>query len=126
MRHVLAALAACLAVPVGAENSVNLAGTIITLQPGEWSEAVVDYRNRAQNSSVDDSRHELTMDGLTVGLEFIWDAPRRLDGDERRGSYDRIVVTPPEGWACEPASCRLDLPEHGHGSIELFRSTVGM
>lgn len=93
--------------------ALDISGTIITLQhttePGAIAEVVM--HNHINNSPLDNSRHELTLDGLTIDLRFEWN---------RSGDDDAVIVTPPDGVLCIPADCVLMLPEGQGGKLILY------
>jgi len=125
--HLAAALAASLAVPAWASDTVSIGGTMVTLQPGEHAPLVVEMRNRNVNHSPHDGEYTVTRDGVTVSLFFKWNATDRESnsGPALLSGADRLDVLPPPGWMCVPATCRMDVPEDQVGVIELHRASVG-
>lgn len=91
-------------------DELNLAGTTITLRPSEVATAEIHMNNVMANGPQHNGAYALKLDGLTVALAFIWDAD---------GGDDRIIVSPPPGYACEPADCTLTIPEGQFGTLYL-------
>jgi len=89
--------------------------TTVTINPSDvpGQLAIVTLTNQHVNQGADDGDYSLTMDGVTFGVQFIWDA------DPLLGS-DRIVITPPAGITCEPTDCGVTVMEGAVGSVVLF------
>ena len=96
-----------------------ISGTVVTLrdttEPGAIAEVVL--QNWQANGPDDDGSYSLSGviaggRALDVGVVFTWDSG--VDG------ADRITVIPPDGVACRPASCVLELPEGQEGRLFLF------
>jgi hypothetical protein len=103
-----------------AQESRDLSGSTITLQhtqrPG--AEAEVHFDNLMRNGMQDEIGFDLTLNGLSVMVHFDWN----VTGDD-----DAILVTPPEGYTCEPVDCKLTLSEGDKGTLWLFSiEGVGM
>jgi hypothetical protein len=96
-------------------NGTETARTTVSIapsaKPGEL--AVVTLQNAYVNDGGDDGTYVLTLDGMTVGIEFLWDA------DSVLGS-DRITVTPPQGVTCEPEDCAVTVMEGFSGTVILI------
>ena len=94
-------------------SDLILSGSVVTLQPttepGAIAEVIFDNRN--VNDADDNGTYALSMDGLSIAVDFLWNAD---------GSADRITVTPPDGVLCRPSSCALTLPEDQSGRLVLF------
>lgn len=95
-----------------------LSGSVVTLQattePGAIAEVIFD--NRMVNDADDNGTYALSMDGLSIAVDFLWNA---------EGSADRITVTPPDGVLCRPSSCALTLPEDQSGRMFLYEWVGG-
>jgi len=107
--------------PAAAQAVHSLRGTTVTLQasPRHGAAAEIVLDNREVNSGSDEATFTLTLDGLTVGVAFDWD--QGADG------ADAVLVTPPEGYMCYPASCVLSVAERHVGTLWIFsREAVGM
>jgi hypothetical protein len=109
------ALPFLLALPASAETiglprHLHFPSTI-TLQPTEAPGAVAEvvFQNKAVNNDKDNGSYALTMGGLTVSVEFIWDA---------QGGEDAIRVTPPPGYFAHPEI--LPLVEGTTGVILIY------
>jgi hypothetical protein len=93
---------------------LDISGTLVELHPPSDPAAMAEVvmLNIELNGAHDNGHYELHLDGLTVGLEFQWQA----------GAFgeDAIVVTPPEGVFCEPVDCRIVVPEGQRGTVLLF------
>jgi hypothetical protein len=93
---------------------LDLSGTVITLQPSPdpaaLAEVVMD--NVDLNDSRDNGSYPLSLDGLTVEVEFIW--------QYRGESADAVVVIPPDGILCVPEDCTAVVPEGQRGGVTLF------
>lgn len=107
-RFALAA-GALFATTAGADE-LNLDGTTITLRPSETATAEIHMNNFPVDVSGLYGGYSLTLDGLTVWLAFTWDAD---------GGDDRITVSPPPGYTCDPADCTLTIPEGQFGTLYL-------
>jgi hypothetical protein len=96
-------------------NGAAQVGTTVTInpsdEPGEWARVVMD--NRHVNDGSDTGAYVLTFDGVPVGVQFLWDS------DPVLGS-DAITLTPPAGITCQPADCRLTVPEGFTGEMVLL------
>lgn len=96
-------------------NGSQQAATTVTLarsdEPGEL--ATVTLKNAHVNDGNDTGTYWLTLDGLTVEVDFTWDA------DPLLGS-DRITVYPPGGITCEPQDCAITVMEGFSGQVVLF------
>lgn len=117
MRAALALIAS----PAAAQDSIDLSGSVIRLQPslraGAVAEVILD--NRPVNSALDERRFALSLDGLAVEGEFDWDHSGFGD--------DAVTITPPEGTVCLPTTCVLVIPEGETGTLWLFATDgVGM
>jgi hypothetical protein len=80
-------------------------------EPGEW--AVVTMENRHVNDGGDSGAYALTLDGVPVGIRFVWDS------DEMLGS-DAVTVTPPQGMTCVPDDCTATVMEGFTGRVVLI------
>ncbi len=101
-----------LAAPACAD-SVSISGTMVSLEPAPApAVAQVVMRNVQMNGSRDDGFYVLTMPGLTVEAQFTWDAA--LEG------HDRLTVTPPDGFVCQPADCSMTVAEGSTGIVLLL------
>lgn len=107
-RFALAA-GAIFATTAGADE-LNLDGTTITLRPSETATAEIHMNNVMANGPQHNGAYALKLDGLAVALAFTWDAD---------GGDDRIIVSPPPGYACDPADCTLTIPEGSFGTLYL-------
>lgn len=96
-------------------NGYQGAGTTVTLEPSTKPGvlAVVTLDNRHVNQGADNGTYALTLDDLTVQVEFTWDA------DPILGS-DRISVIPPLGVTCDPEDCGVTVMEGFTGTVTLF------
>jgi hypothetical protein len=96
-------------------NGTEATATTITLEPssvpGEM--AVVTLDNRLVNDGRDTGTYFLSIEGLTVEIDFTWDS------DPLLGS-DRIVVYPPDGIICLPEDCGVTVVEGFTGTVTLF------
>lgn len=96
-------------------NGQDQFGTTVTIspsdEPGEWARVVM--LNRYVNQGQDDGTYVLPFDGVTLGVEFLWDA------DPVLGS-DRITILPPDGIICIPEDCSATVPEGLTGEIILI------
>jgi hypothetical protein len=94
---------------------LDLSGTIITLQPSPDPAAVAEVvmDNVDLNDSRDNGTYPLSMPGLTVEVEFIWQ--HDASGD------DAVVVLPPDGITCLPVDCTAVVPEGKRGGGDPFR-----
>lgn len=99
-------------------SDLILSGSVVTLQPTDEPGAIAEviFDNRMVNDAHDNGDYSLTMDGLSIGVEFRWNA---------EGSSDRIAVTPPDGVLCRPSSCVLTLPEDQSGRMVLYEWVGG-
>jgi hypothetical protein len=80
--------------------------------------AEVQFDNRPQNGQLDEIDFDLTLNGLSVVVAFDWN----VVADD-----DAIMVTPPEGYTCDPVDCTLTLSEGARGTLWLFSvEAVGM
>ena len=84
-------------------------GRIFSRRMRREAEIVMD--NQTMNGPQDNGTADLDLDDLSVTIEFIWD---------RTDTRDAIIVTPPEGMACKPASCLLELEEEATGTLYLY------
>lgn len=95
--------AAFLLAGMASAESVDVSHSTLTLQgteePGAVAELVFD--NNATNSAGDNGIYTLTHEGLSVAVQFEWNAG---------GTADRITVEAPEGYIASPRS--LDVQEH--------------
>jgi hypothetical protein len=93
---------------------LDLSGTLITLQPSPdpaaLAEVVID--NVEMNDSRDNGTYPMAMPGLTVEVQFIWQA-------DAYGA-DAVIVTPPDGILCIPEDCTAVVPEGTRGGVTLF------
>lgn len=78
-------------------------------EPGAVAE--VEFKNEMVNSAFDDGDYALTWDGVTVIVRFQYNA-------DAYGS-DRIIITPPAGYACWP-DCDVIVPERFSKIIIIF------
>lgn len=94
--------------------TLAIMGSLVTLGPAENpdADAAVTFFNHDSNSSQDNGDYFLTWDGIEAAIAFTYDA--------EAGGADRITVTPPPGWTCQPADCTLTLMEGYSGTVELF------
>lgn len=79
--------------------------------------AKVTMNNWSANGPKDDQTYLLSMPGLTVEIEFVW--------DHGEIGEDRLTVIPPDGMICEPVSCEMLVPEGSTGVVMLL-PWVGM
>ena len=117
MKHIVPLL--FLALPTQAET-VNLLGTTITLQDSARPAAVAEIRvyNTPNNGAYHDGTYPMSHNGLSLTAQFIWNF---------EGRNDAVIVTPPDGYSCDPVDCMLSLPESTGGTIYLFSlEGVGM
>lgn len=93
---------------------LDLGGTLITLQPPADPKALADvlFQNFAVNSELHNGTYPLTGEGLTVEVEFEWDA-----GDI---GEDKITVYPPAGVTCVPKSCSITIMEMHDDTVTLY------
>ncbi len=93
---------------------LDLSGTIVDLRPTDAPGALAEvvFENIATNDERETGDYLLTLDGLTVGLRFIWNGAM--------AGADAIEVTPPDGVICKPTSCRLELLEGTRGAVVLY------
>lgn len=96
-------------------NGEQFDGTTVTMEPSDvpGQLATVTLENQHVNQGGDTGTYTLTMDGLTVEVEFTWDAVP-LTG------ADRITVIPPAGITCEPVDCGVTVMEGFTGQVILF------
>lgn len=96
-------------------NGQSTAPTTVTLEPSTEPGvlATVTMQNEYVNQGRDDGTYTLSIDGLTIEAQFVWDM------DPVLGS-DRIEVTPPAGVTCQPTDCGITVPEGQTGTIILF------
>jgi hypothetical protein len=80
-------------------------------KPGQL--AVVTLDNRYVNDGQDDGTYFIAVDGLVAEIEFTWDAEPLIGAD-------RILVIPPEGILCLPASCEVTVMEGFTGQVVLL------
>lgn len=92
---------------------LDLAGTIITLQPTEYPGAIAEIV--MENVLVNGPQHEMTyqmnMGDIEVWVSFDWD---------RGSEADAILVSPPDGILCVPSDCILTVPEEQTGVLYLY------
>jgi hypothetical protein len=94
------------------EPDLYMGATVVRIQPTEEPGAVAEirYDNAEINSPGDVGSYSVTLDGITVQLEFGFNtAP---------GGQDSITVTPPPGFIAIPET--LTLPEGGSGVVYLY------
>lgn len=106
----LAIAAGALFATTAGADELNLDGTTITLRPSETATAEIHMNNAMVNGPQHNGAYDLTLDGLAVALAFTWDAD---------GGDDRITVSPPPGYTCDPADCTLTVPEGSFGTLYL-------
>jgi hypothetical protein len=89
--------------------------TTVTIEPSDvpGELAIVTLTNQYVNQGADNGDYSLTLDGMTVGVQFTWDHEPVLGSD-------RITLTPPDGITCEPADCGVTVMEGAVGSVVLF------
>lgn len=102
-------LAAILASPVIAQDSVAIQTSAVTLTR-DAGNIVVSFWNDSKNRASDTGEYRLAIDGLPVRIAFGWNVA---------GGADAIYITPPAGWVCAP-SCGIVLPEGQTGQVVLF------
>lgn len=92
---------------------LDISGTHVTLGPTDHSFAYAEVwlHNEASNSASDEATHVMLYDGLSVSVTFDWE--RGLYGE------DAIIVTPPDGYVCEPINCEAIVMETFSGVIYL-------
>ena len=111
-------LIAALAYSLPAFSEVNITGTIIDMQPAPPpAVAEVTMNNWSANGPQDDGTYPLAMPGLAVEIEFTWNVGQIGE--------DRITVTPPAGFICDPTDCTATVPEGQSGRVVIFQY-VGM
>ena len=100
--------------PAHAQETADISGSIITLSQPLDGDAVaqIDMMNQPTNGLKDNGGFTLSIPGLTVGVEFIW--------QQNQAGHDAIRVLPPEGIFCVPMDCTLIVPESDSGSMQLF------
>ena len=95
-------------------SEIVLSGTTISLQPSALPDIIAEVRmdNVMMNGAHDEIDAALSIPGLTIGVTFDWES----------GDYgeDSVIVTPPDGVLCKPASCVLELQEGQAGSLWLY------
>ena len=109
------------ALPCAAEGVRDLSGTMVTLRPTTRPGAVAEVvlENHDVNDRLDEVTFDLTLDGLSVGVRFDWDA--------QAGGADAVIVAPPDGYLCVPADCVLTVPERETGTLWIYSlDAVGM
>lgn len=93
---------------------LDLSGTLILLQPPADPAALAEVY--FENAAVNDERHNGTYtisgEGLTVDIEFMWNAAH--------GGMDRIRVIPPTGVECVPMDCTSTVLEGFKGVVVLY------
>ena len=114
-----AAILCALASPVAAQETaligepdLYMGATVVRIQPTEEPGAVAEirYDNAEINNPGDVGSYSVTLDGITVQLDFGFNvAP---------GGQDSITVTPPPGFIAIPET--LTLPEGGSGVVYLY------
>jgi hypothetical protein len=93
---------------------LDISGTVVDFVPPRDPAAVAEVRmdNFELNGSSDNGTYWLNLDGVPVAVRFEWEAGL--------GGEDALVVLPPAGMFCEPADCRVVVPERQAGSVLLF------
>ena len=96
-------------------NGTQQTGTTVTIVPSDepGQLAVVTLDNRHVNQGSDNGDYALTLDGMTVGVRFTWDANPLIGSD-------RITLTPPAGITCLQIDCGVTVMEGKAGSVVLF------
>ena len=98
---------------------IILSGTTISLHPSDAPGMVGEVRmdNVMMNGAHDEVDAALSIPGLSIGVTFDWES----------GDYgeDSVIVTPPDGVLCKPASCVLELQEGQAGSLWLYEWVGG-
>ena len=93
---------------------LDISGTHVTLGPTDHpiAHAEIVMRNALTNSAADKGVYELTYDGISVSVLFDW----------QRGpnGADALIVTPPDGYTCEPANCEIVVHETYTGTLYLI------
>ncbi len=91
---------------------VRLGVTVVRIQPTDepGAEAEVVFNNASVNTEHDIGRYEISLDGLTVQVEFGFNvAP---------GGADSVTVLPPAGYIAEPPV--LTVTEGDIGVVYIF------
>lgn len=98
----------------GLEITGSTVAVLPTDEPG--AVAIVVFQNSPTNSGFDDGEYTATGQGITVGVIF----DHQIDAV----GTDAVTIIPPLGLVCDPADCRIALPEWQSGSVFL-REFVG-
>ncbi len=116
----IAALAAFLGVPAWTQDFVPIPPqsytTTVSIAPDGYGGYEVVFVNKGVNGADHNKTYDLAHGEFRAPFDFRYTA-----GD------DEITVRPPEGWACEPVTCEIAVPEVQQGIVYLFRGQdVGM
>ncbi len=95
-------------------NGTMTGSTTVTLAPSDvpGELATVTLDNRLVNQGSDTGTYFLSIEGLTVEVDFTWDQDPLLGSDS-------ITVYPPAGIICEPESCSVVVMEGLTGAVVL-------
>lgn len=98
-------------------DAADFAGSIVTLAPSEAPgyTAQITLDNIQTNGPQDERTVPLSIPGVDALVTFDWDSGEN--------GADSIIVTPPDGMACDPASCVLEVPENDTGVLYLYEWT---
>ena len=97
-------------------ETISISSTTVTIEPAEApAVARVTMHNRITNGPADSGVYSLAMDGLVVEVAFTWDAGPQGE--------DRVTVTPPAGYLCQPSDCAMTVAEGDSGVVLLLEWT---
>ena len=97
-------------------DTISISSTTVTIEPAAApAVARVTMQNRITNGPADSGVYSLAMDGLVVEVAFTWDAGPRGE--------DRVTVTPPAGYLCQPSDCAITVAEGDSGVVLLLEWT---
>ena len=97
-------------------DTISISSTTVTIEPAEApAVARVTMHNRITNGPADTGVYSLAMDGLVVEVAFTWGAGPQGE--------DRVTVTPPAGYLCQPSDCAMTVAEGDSGVVLLLEWT---
>lgn len=92
---------------------LEISGTLITAEPATDPSDIAEVwiNNQSMNTEKDNGIYPMPVEGLTVEVEFTWNAGKF--------GADRITLIPPLGVVCEPTNCTILILEGFEGMILL-------